>query len=198
MVVPCIPSSDLEAFRRTESSRLSCVSPGTLFVLKYCRCDVRDAFRTLSAHSAQHIRACANARLLVVVELGRQELLVQFLHCCYSVEGPVFHSFSQSNQLLLNWSSSHLIFNNLPCHFSFVVSCLSCCCCALFAQTPICFPLTSLPSAVRHVGLSSLSFKSRQGPRRGRGRGASAPTIFGNFKELLRKSCFHPPPTLSH
>ena len=44
MVVSRIPSSDLEAFRRTESSRLSCVSPGTLFVLKYCsltRCEGR-------------------------------------------------------------------------------------------------------------------------------------------------------------
>ena len=76
-------------------------------------------------------------------------------------EGPVFHSFSQSKQLLLKWSSSHLIFNNFPCHFSLVISCPSCCCWALFAQTPICFPLASLLSAVRHVGLSSLSFKSR-------------------------------------
>ena len=44
MVVPWIPSSDLEASRRTESSRLSCVSPGILFVLKYCsltRCEGR-------------------------------------------------------------------------------------------------------------------------------------------------------------
>ena len=33
----------------------------------------------------------------------------------------------------------------------------------------------------------------RQGPRRGRGRGASAPHFYGNFKELLRKRCFQPP-----
>ena len=51
MVVPWTSSSDLEAFRRTESSRLSCVSPGTLFVLKYCsltRCEGRfpGTFRT--------------------------------------------------------------------------------------------------------------------------------------------------------
>ena len=51
MVVPWIPSSDLEIFRRTEFSRLSCVSPGTLFVLKnynLTRCEGRfpGTFRT--------------------------------------------------------------------------------------------------------------------------------------------------------
>ena len=50
-MVPWIPSSDFEAFRRTKSLRLSCVSPGTLFVLKYrslTRCEGRfpGTFRT--------------------------------------------------------------------------------------------------------------------------------------------------------
>ena len=40
--------------------------------------------------------------------------------------------------------------------------------------------------------LPSVKLQS-QGPRRGRAGGASAPQFFGNFKELLRKSCFQPP-----
>ena len=64
MVVTWIPSSDLEAFRRTESSRLSCVSPGALFVLKYCsltRCEGRfpGTFRRHILHNTSglsHIR----------------------------------------------------------------------------------------------------------------------------------------------
>ena len=43
-----------------------------------------------------------------------------------------------------------------------------------------------------YVCTTSLEIKD-QGPRRGRGTGASAPHFFGNSKELLRKRCFQPP-----
>ena len=44
-----------------------------------------DTFSALPAQSAQLIRAGANLCPLVMEELGRQGLLVQFLHCCYSL-----------------------------------------------------------------------------------------------------------------